>query len=89
MRLCAFDAARLRNGHRKEIANRERSDDQSCAELLVSVGCDVESWTVVDGVRQTLFHYMMNLAREDAAVFLIKKYFFLFLACFGQYLYQL
>uniref|UniRef100_A0A158PI66 FYVE-type domain-containing protein n=1 Tax=Angiostrongylus costaricensis TaxID=334426 RepID=A0A158PI66_ANGCS len=44
-----------------------------CAELLVSLGCDLESVTLDGLYLQTMLHHFIDIVDEEAAVFLIKS----------------
>ncbi|VDM65859.1 unnamed protein product [Strongylus vulgaris] len=57
-----------------------------CASMLVSLGCDLESLTADNSFIQSMLHHFIDVCDEEAAVFLVQKYFFsvLILGCNGN-----
>ncbi|CAI4230935.1 unnamed protein product [Auanema sp. JU1783] len=49
------------------------TENFGCASLLVSFGCDLESWTQCEDSEQSLLHHMLDLGKEKAAIFLINN----------------
>ncbi|KHJ78174.1 ankyrin repeat protein, partial [Oesophagostomum dentatum] len=65
---------RVDGGYGYTVLKHTLSEDHyDCAQLLVSLGCDLESTTADGSFIQTMLHYFIDSDDEKAAVFLVQS----------------